>query len=240
MLTELKLANFKVFADEVTVRFRPITVFIGGNNAGKTAVIDFLTLLHQTPANSPYQFPCHEKTFLNGINRGTFLEPFANMRNGNSANQALRFALTTRLPAAVRSDQPERPFYCRAVAAADYQPNAAGLVKYALLNREGKEVLQLPAATTPRWCDQIPAAAPERQLTFAAARSPTRNGNAARSWNDSTSCGPRGNIPSPPSQPIRCPTTEWTGAATALCPALKPYTAIRIPPGTSCLPTWRK
>ena len=57
MLTELKLANFKLFPDEATVRFRPITVFIGGNNAGKAAIIDFLTLLQQTPENSPYQFP---------------------------------------------------------------------------------------------------------------------------------------------------------------------------------------
>lgn len=173
MLTELKLDNFKLFTDEATVRFRPITVFIGGNNTGKTAVIDFLSLLGQTPENSPYQFPHHEKTFLNGINRGTYQEPFANMQPSGSTNQALRFSLTSRLPVALRSNGTNRPWYCRAVAAADYCPDSSGgLVKYALLNRAGQEVLRLPAAVTPRWCDPIPATAPERQLASAAARFP--------------------------------------------------------------------
>ena len=35
MLTELKLSNFRIFDDEVTVRFRPITVLIGRNSSGK-------------------------------------------------------------------------------------------------------------------------------------------------------------------------------------------------------------
>lgn len=173
MLTELKLANFKLFTDEATVRFRPITVFIGGNNSGKTAIIDFLTLLQQTPKNNPYQFSHHEKTFLNGINRGTYREPFANMQPAGSTNQVIRFSLTARLPAALRASRTNRPWYCQSVAAADYHADSpGGLVKYALLNRAGQEVLRLPAAVTPRWCDPIPATAPERRLSFAAAHFP--------------------------------------------------------------------
>ena len=48
MLTELKLSNFRLFDDEVTVRFRPITIFIGENNAGKSSIIKFLMLLKQS------------------------------------------------------------------------------------------------------------------------------------------------------------------------------------------------
>ena len=43
MIEELKLSNFRLFDDrKVTVRFRPITIFIGKNNAGKSSVIKFL------------------------------------------------------------------------------------------------------------------------------------------------------------------------------------------------------
>ena len=48
MLKELKLSNFRLFSDEITVRFRPITIFIGRNNAGKSSVIKFLLMLKQS------------------------------------------------------------------------------------------------------------------------------------------------------------------------------------------------
>ena len=155
------------------MRFRPITVFIGGNNSGKTAVIDFMPLLQQTPENISYQFPYHEKTFLNGINRGAYREPFANMQPAGSTDQARRFSLTARLPAALRSKGTNQPWYCWAVAATDYYAaSPGGLVKYTLLNRAGQEVLRLPTAVTPRWCEPIPATAPERRLSFAAVHFP--------------------------------------------------------------------
>ena len=95
------------------------------------------------------------------------------MQPAGSANQALRFSLTTRLPSASRAKETNRPWYCRAVAAADYCPDSpGGLVKYALLNQQEQEVLRMPSAVTPHWCDPIPTTAPERQLAFAAARFP--------------------------------------------------------------------
>ena len=48
MLTELKLSNFRIFDDEVTVRFRPITVLIGRNSSGKSSIIKFLLMLQQS------------------------------------------------------------------------------------------------------------------------------------------------------------------------------------------------
>ena len=48
MIRELKLSNFRLFSDEITVRFRPITIFIGRNNAGKSSVIKFLLMLKQS------------------------------------------------------------------------------------------------------------------------------------------------------------------------------------------------
>ena len=52
MLTELKLSNFRIFDDEITVNFRPITILIGKNNAGKSSIIKFLLMLRQS-INTP-------------------------------------------------------------------------------------------------------------------------------------------------------------------------------------------
>ena len=48
MLNELKISNFRLFDDEVTLRFRPITILIGRNNAGKSSIIKFLLMLQQS------------------------------------------------------------------------------------------------------------------------------------------------------------------------------------------------
>ncbi len=48
MITNIKLANFRAFQDEVSVRMRPITVLIGRNSAGKSSLIKFLLMLRQT------------------------------------------------------------------------------------------------------------------------------------------------------------------------------------------------
>lgn len=52
MIKELKLSNFRLFDNEVTVRFRPITIFIGKNNAGKSSIIKFLMMLKQSAETS--------------------------------------------------------------------------------------------------------------------------------------------------------------------------------------------
>jgi len=56
MLTELKLSNFRIFDDEVTVRFRPITVLIGRNSSGKSSIVKFLLMLQQSIQYGQSQF----------------------------------------------------------------------------------------------------------------------------------------------------------------------------------------
>ena len=56
MLTELKLSNFRIFDDEVTVRFRPITVLIGCNSSGKSSIVKFLLMLQQSAEYGRSQF----------------------------------------------------------------------------------------------------------------------------------------------------------------------------------------
>jgi len=87
MLTELKLSNFRIFDDEVTVRFRPITVLIGHNNAGKSSIIKFLLMLQQSLDSGGPKLLQPEGAKV------TFGE-FHNFRNSNTQQQNLSFDLT--------------------------------------------------------------------------------------------------------------------------------------------------
>ena len=92
MLTELKLANFRIFDDAVTVRFRPITVLLGRNGSGKSTIIEFLLLLQQSqePPKTDYLTPEGDL-----VNLGSFLE----LRNSGTRKRTLQFELTmARLP----------------------------------------------------------------------------------------------------------------------------------------------
>ena len=48
MLTNLRIKNFKAWKDTGEVRLAPITVFFGGNSAGKSSLLQFLLMLRQT------------------------------------------------------------------------------------------------------------------------------------------------------------------------------------------------
>ena len=48
MLTNLRIKNFKAWKDTGEVRLAPITVFFGGNSAGKSTLLQFLLMLRQT------------------------------------------------------------------------------------------------------------------------------------------------------------------------------------------------
>jgi ABC-type dipeptide/oligopeptide/nickel transport system ATPase subunit len=48
MLTELRIQNFKSWADTGEMRFAPITGLFGANSSGKTSILQFLLLLKQT------------------------------------------------------------------------------------------------------------------------------------------------------------------------------------------------
>ena len=91
MLTELKLANFRLFNDEVTVRFRPITVLIGRNSSGKSSIVKFLLMLKQSLGPGKPQFLSPEGE---GVNLGIFSE----LKNCLSRKRNLTFELVVKNP----------------------------------------------------------------------------------------------------------------------------------------------
>ena len=86
MLTELKLSNFRVFDDEITIRFRPITILIGKNNAGKSSVIKFLLMLRQSISAPGGPFLVARGAHVN-------LGKFSDLKNTRSRKMKLGFCL---------------------------------------------------------------------------------------------------------------------------------------------------
>ena len=91
MLTELKLANFRIFDDELMVRFRPITVFIGRNSSGKSTIIKFLLMLQQSlgPRTHHFLSPDGER-----VNLGSFPD----LKNSLTLKRNLAFELSAKHP----------------------------------------------------------------------------------------------------------------------------------------------
>ncbi len=87
MLTELKLTNFRIFDDEVTVRFRPITVLIGRNSSGKSSIIKFLLMLQQSLDLGRSQFLTSEGDKVN-------LGLFSDLKNSLTTKRHLKFNLS--------------------------------------------------------------------------------------------------------------------------------------------------
>ena len=86
MLKKLTLSNFRIFDDEVTIKFRPITVLIGMNNAGKSSVINFLLMLKQTIESGSVEF-------LNPSGNLVNLGSFEHLKNTKSNKDFLYFSL---------------------------------------------------------------------------------------------------------------------------------------------------
>ena len=91
MLTELRLTNFRIFDDRVTVRFRPITVLIGRNSSGKSSIVKFLLMLQQSldPGNPQFLTPEGERVRL-GI--------FSELKNKLTRRRSLAFQLAIQMP----------------------------------------------------------------------------------------------------------------------------------------------
>lgn len=100
MLTELKISNFRIFNEEVTVRFRPITVLIGRNNAGKSSIIKFLLMLQQSLDSGKPQFLTPEG---DRVQLGTFSE----LKNSLTTEKNLYFRLTSKGPTSPHSNLSE-------------------------------------------------------------------------------------------------------------------------------------
>ena len=91
MLTELKLSNFRIFDDEVTVRFRPITILIGRNSSGKSSIVKFLLMLQQSTMATRSEFPVVEGATVK-------LGPFPELKNSMTRKTSLGFELSLRAP----------------------------------------------------------------------------------------------------------------------------------------------
>ncbi len=89
MITELKLSNFRLFDEEVTVRFRPITVLIGRNNSGKSSIIKFLLMLKQS-------LDRESTLFLNPQGDRVNLGRFEDLQNTLKKKEDLFFQLTAK------------------------------------------------------------------------------------------------------------------------------------------------
>lgn len=87
MLSELRLSNFRLFDNEVTVKFKPITVLIGRNNSGKSSILKLLLLLKQSMHLSSEGFPT---VFGDFVQAADFLE----FKNVLSNKDSLEFGLS--------------------------------------------------------------------------------------------------------------------------------------------------
>ena len=86
MLKELRIKNFRVFEEEVTLRLRPITVLIGRNSSGKSSLMRFLLMLQQSLDASVEPFLLSEGT-------RTRLGEFSSLRNSKSRAVNLEFTM---------------------------------------------------------------------------------------------------------------------------------------------------
>lgn len=87
MIGKINLKNFKAFEDQ-TVEFRPITLFLGPNNSGKSSILAALRILVQTVESYDPQVPI----LLNGV-MGDF-GTYRDIVFDNNARRHIRIAVS--------------------------------------------------------------------------------------------------------------------------------------------------
>ena len=137
MIGELKVSNFRLFDDEVTVRFRPITVLIGRNSSGKSSIVKFLLMLKQSS-------PSGQSRLLNSEGDKVSLGTFVDLKNTLTTKRNLTFELcvstarnnlTRFLPGLSDSDSEEKAesLLCKIQASVFYSRRSnRGRVSYSL------------------------------------------------------------------------------------------------------------
>lgn len=96
MLTNISLANFRGFEEEISVRIRPITVLIGRNSAGKSSLIKFLQMLRQTLESQRDEFFVTDGRYVQ-------LGHWTSLRNSRCRGRTLEFSVdieTSNIPGA--------------------------------------------------------------------------------------------------------------------------------------------
>lgn len=93
MFTELRIQNFKAWKDTDRIRLAPLTVFFGGNSAGKTSIIQLLLMLKQTAESPDRKRVLHPGDQHTPVELGTFHD----MVFGHDPNSRISFGLTWEL-----------------------------------------------------------------------------------------------------------------------------------------------
>jgi predicted ATPase len=96
MLTNISLANFRGFEEQISVRIRPITVLIGRNSAGKSSLIKFLQMLRQTLESQRDEFFVTDGRYVH-------LGNWTDLKNSRCRSRTFEFAVdleTSDIPAA--------------------------------------------------------------------------------------------------------------------------------------------
>jgi predicted ATPase len=94
MIEEIEIANFRAFSKPVNVRFRPITILVGKNSAGKSTLMKFLLMLRQSLESS------HAGFFVEYFvteGRHVRLGEFRQLRNRNPGFRGTRLTFRIRL-----------------------------------------------------------------------------------------------------------------------------------------------
>lgn len=94
MFTALSIKNFKAWRDTGNIRLAPITVFFGGNSAGKTSILQFLLMLRQT-AESPDR---HRVLHPGDKNTPVELGTFRDLIFEHNLSNEIEFGLAWNLP----------------------------------------------------------------------------------------------------------------------------------------------
>ena len=87
MITEIKLANFRIFQEDVTLRIRPITLLTGQNATGKSTMLEFLPFLHH------FRWPKGTIMALDPEETFVKLGPNPTLYNAASPHKNVRFSM---------------------------------------------------------------------------------------------------------------------------------------------------
>jgi predicted ATPase len=109
MLRSLRIKNFKAWKDTGEVRLAPITVFFGGNNAGKTSLLQFLLMLKQTAESSDRRRVLNPGDGYTAVELGTFQDLIFE----HDLRRKLEFHLSWSVPKPIRfADPVHKTDYC--------------------------------------------------------------------------------------------------------------------------------
>lgn len=73
MLTQLRIQNFKTWADTSSLRLAPITVFFGGNSSGKSSIGQFLLMLRRTVEQPDRNLVFHTSDDRSPVDLGAYV-----------------------------------------------------------------------------------------------------------------------------------------------------------------------